>query len=109
MNIDEDTTTEEIAYLQAGKNFYLAIAGRDYETAFSLLSPRALTNVRSDQFIDESDEAHGKKVEPEHFDQLTKEQFLAGMKKIEQRYGEPLHINSLGVQECRSPGSRGQR
>lgn len=99
LQIDEDTSKADIAFMNAGKDFYKAIAAREYAKAYDMLSPYAVSNVSPDQFVDHDPAGEHKGSEPPRIDKLKKEDFLAKMKDVEKRYGEPRRINSLWVEE----------
>jgi hypothetical protein len=93
----EDATPQERQYLQAGKEFYLAIAGREYGRAYDMLSPFALQNVHPYQFSPPEEETRGQ--EPPRLAQLTKEAFVTYMQQVEEKYGRPREVDSLWVEE----------
>ena len=94
----ENNTEKE--QLLAGKPFHEAIANRDYEGAFALLSNYAKQDVSRRQVAQNLSLAEEKELAQEpRIESLTLATFKEWMDKFEQVYGTPLEINEMAVDE----------
>jgi len=91
----EDESPQEIEYLLAGKDFYVAIAGGEYDRAYDMLSDYAKQDVHPYQFgtSDESDDQ--RRPDPGRMEELTKEHFVARLQQAEDLFGPPRDVLSL--------------
>ena len=86
--------------LMAGKPFHEAIANRDYEGAFALLSNYAKQDVSRRQVAQNLSLAEEKDLaQKPRIESLTLATFKEWMDKFEQVYGTPLEINEMAVDE----------
>lgn len=82
---------EEARYLKAAQPILDAIAARDYGRLFDLTSPLALKRVEAFQFAPAHD-AEGEPLDRPALHNVTREQFLEGLKRMEEELGTPLEI-----------------
>ena len=86
--------------LLAGKPFHEAIANRDYEGAFALLSNYAKQDVSRRQVAQNLSLAEEKELaQKPRIESLTLATFKEWMTNFEQVYGTPLEINEMAVDE----------
>ena len=86
--------------LLAGRPFHEAIANRDYEGAFALLSDYAKQDVSRRQVAQNLSLAEEKDLaQKPRIESLTLATFKEWMAKFEQVYGTPLEINEMAVDE----------
>jgi hypothetical protein len=97
--IDEETPPEERQYLEAGRAFIVALRDQGYARAYDLLSSHAKARISVNQFDPPDDDAAAAKNEEKPLANVTREQFVELMQKMEQRYGKPHSINNLYVEE----------
>lgn len=81
-------------YMQAVKPFYMAVAAGQYDKAYDLLAPHALKNVHPWQFVQPNEE---NAPQPPRIEQLTKDEFVKGMKQVEAKFGPPKKVTDISM------------
>ncbi len=99
LEIDEETSPQEIEYLLAAKEFYVAVAEGEFGRAYDLLSQHATQNVHPYQF-GISEEAGDRRVtDPGRLEHITKDEFVSQLQKLQARFGPTRDVTSLYVFE----------
>jgi hypothetical protein len=84
-------------FIEAAKPILEAIARRDYDALYDLMSPHALKKVDTDQFGPDLD-PRGEPKKSKIITEMTKEQFLEMMGEMENRLQAPRKVTYLYVQ-----------
>lgn len=95
--ISELENKNDAKFIEASRPILEAIANRDYERLYQLTSKHALKNVSSNQFGPDLNEA-GDQIEGSIIKDMTKQQFLEGMKEVERKLGLPQKVIYVYVQ-----------
>jgi hypothetical protein len=82
-------------FLEPARPFLTAVAKRDYAGVYGLLSSHARAKSRPDQFVPSDDPQAPQTSAP--IENLTQEQFIEWMQKMEQKLGVPRSINLVYV------------
>lgn len=93
----EKMTPEEQRFHNAAKPFAAAVAGRQYEAVFGLLSTHAKARMSLNQFAAPADAAAAERNEKSAMTNVTAEQFATLMKKVEDHHGLPQSVQMLEV------------
>lgn len=104
----KDSDPGEGKFLEASKPIVEAVASRDYATFHQWLSSHALAKMREDQFYPMTDESPNAKP-PVVLQNVTKEQFMEWMQKMEKVLGAPKSVRhpfvtSIDPQELSGKG-----
>jgi hypothetical protein len=89
--------SSQARFIEASRPILEAIARRDYDRLFAISSKYALQTVSSHQFAPELNDA-GVAVNESKTNNMTKEQFLDGMKQMESTLGLPHRVLNVCVQ-----------
>ncbi len=95
--MEEVEDQAERPYIEASKPILEAIAKRDYEKLYTMMSSHAFAKIDSDQFGPVFD-AQGNAKKSETILNMTKEQFLEMMGEMEKRLAVPKEVDHLYVQ-----------
>lgn len=90
-----DAEPEERPWIEASRPFLTAIAKRDYASAYGLLSNHARARTRPEQFVPLDDPRQAPSSVP--LENLTVEQFVDWMQKMEFKLGVPRSVNEVSV------------
>lgn len=90
-----EAETGEKPFIEASRPILAALVGRDYAGLYGMMSPHALRKVSPWQFLPPENE---NAPSPAPFANLTQEQFLEQMAKVEQHYGPPAEIDFISVE-----------
>jgi len=93
---------EERKYLSAAQPFVNAVAARNYEQAFSLLSSHARARMSPGQFVPPDDDQQARRNEVNTLSNARKEDFASWMGKVEGQHGLPSAVQRLYVQSTDS-------
>jgi hypothetical protein len=93
----EQLTPEKLRYAQAAEPFVHAIAIQKYEQAYDFLSSHAKARMTLNQFVAPPDALTFQRNEQSPFLNVTAANFVELMKKLEDVYGVPQSVESLGV------------
>ena len=95
--LDKDAKPEERKYLLAAKPFFIAVAGRKYADAYTLLSSHARARMSFNQFTPAEEEATFQQIESNPYSNVTAEQFAYLMQYVEAARGTPRAPKMLHV------------
>src|SRR5947208_10407589 len=87
--LDKDAKPEERKYLLAAKPFFIAVAGRKYADAYTLLSSHARARMSFNQFTPAEEQATFQQIESNPYSNVTAEQFAYLMQYVEAARGTP--------------------
>jgi len=90
-------TPEELPYVEAAKPFASAIAARQYDRAYALLSRYATAQMSLNQFSPEDDQTKFTEREKNPEKDVTVGRFHELMGKAEERFGMPRSVKNLSV------------
>src|SRR6266481_94821 len=95
--LDKDAKPEERKYLLAAKPFFIAVAGRKYADAYTLLSSHARARMSFNQFTPAEEQATFQQYESNPYANVTAEQFAYLMQYVEAARGAPRAPKMLSV------------
>ncbi len=94
---NESATPEEKRFLQAGKPFAVALAGRKYDGLYKQFSSHARAHMSMNQFDPAKDDGAFEQNEKNPMTDVTAEKFAELMKKVEELHGMPRGVRMLSV------------
>ena len=97
-DVFEYENQQELAFLNAAKPFYEAIANRQFETAFQLLGKSAKIDVHPFQF-ESPDSPNTNPNQIARIAELSQDQFVTYMESQVNKFGPPEKLNSMHVFE----------
>lgn len=95
---ESKVSPEERKYLSAAQPFVNAVAARNYDQAFSMLSSHARAHMSPSQFVPPDDDKQARRNEVNAVSNARQEDFASWMQKVEGQYGLPSAVQRFYVQ-----------
>jgi len=94
---EEKVSPQERKFIEAGRPFVNAIAARQYETAYGLLSSHARARMSVNQFVAAMDDNQYKRNEANALTNVKLAEFTNWMAKVEAEHGLPTAVKTIYV------------
>ena len=96
-NEQEKISPQERKFIEAGRPFVNAIAARNYEEAYGLLSSHARARMSVNQFVAAEDDKQYQRNEAKALSNIKLAEFTNWMAKVEAEHGAPVAVKTIFV------------